>query len=243
MASGAVPLSIRTQSRASGSVACDRDQLADGPQSRIRHVSEGMSVNSWLMPALLLLGGYLVGSIPFGVLVTRAAGAADPRTIGSGNIGATNVLRTGRKGLAALTLLLDGGKGATAVLVGSTLLPNGGGSLAGIAAFFGHVFPLWLGFRGGKGVATLIGVVLALHWPTGIASIILWLLALAVTRYSSLGGIVAAVSAPVIAACFFRPDLSITLLGLALVVLWRHRGNIERLIQGTEPRVGSAKSG
>jgi acyl phosphate:glycerol-3-phosphate acyltransferase len=200
-------------------------------------------VSSWLIPALLLVGSYLLGSVPFGVLVTRLAGAADPRTIGSGNIGATNVLRTGRKGLAALTLLLDGGKGAVAVIIGAALLPAGGAQIGGVGAFFGHVFPLWLGFRGGKGVATLIGVVIALHWQTGLVAVALWIAALVITRYSSVGGMTAAISAPVVAACFFRPDLSITLLALALVVLWRHRANMERLIQGTEPRVGSAKSG
>jgi acyl phosphate:glycerol-3-phosphate acyltransferase len=201
-----------------------------------------MRVESWLVPALLLVGGYLLGSIPFGVIVTRLAGAADPRTIGSGNIGATNVLRTGRKGLAALTLLLDGGKGALAALAGALILPEGGGQLAAIAAFFGHVFPVWLRFKGGKGVATFIGVVLALHWQTGLVATALWLMALAVTRYSSVGGMIAAISAPVAAACFFRLDLSITFLGLALVVLWRHRSNIERLIQGTEPRVRGANT-
>jgi glycerol-3-phosphate acyltransferase PlsY len=199
-------------------------------------------VTGWLIPALLLIGAYLLGSIPFGVIVTRLAGAADPRTIGSGNIGATNVLRTGRKGLAALTLLLDGGKGALAVAIGAALLP-GGGAFAGAAAFFGHVFPIWLRFRGGKGVATLIGIVLALHWPTGLLAIGVWLLALALTRYSSVGGMTAAVATPVIAAYFYRTDLTFVFLALALVVLWRHRHNIERLLQGSEPRIGGAKAG
>ncbi|UAK26457.1 glycerol-3-phosphate 1-O-acyltransferase PlsY [Sphingomonas nostoxanthinifaciens] len=189
------------------------------------------------MAALVLVGAYLVGSIPFGILVTRAAGAADPRSIGSGNIGATNVLRTGRKGLAALTLLLDGGKGAAAVLIVEAIEP-GFGPLAAVGAFFGHVFPLWLGFKGGKGVATLLGVVLALCWQAGLVALAVWLLATLLTRYSSIGGMSAAIAAPVAAAFFFRADLVIILLVFALVLVWRHGANIARLLEGTEPRVG-----
>nr|WP_294392828.1 glycerol-3-phosphate 1-O-acyltransferase PlsY [uncultured Sphingomonas sp.] len=185
-----------------------------------------------------MIGGYLLGSIPFGVIVTRFGQAADPRSIGSGNIGATNVLRTGRKGLAALTLLLDGGKGAAAVLIGAAILPSGG-VLAAIGAFFGHVFPIWLRFRGGKGVATLLGIALALHWPTGLVALVVWLGALAAIRVSSVAGMSAAIAIPVAAAYFFRPDLTLTFLAFSLVVLWRHRVNIERLLQGTEPRVGA----
>jgi acyl phosphate:glycerol-3-phosphate acyltransferase len=188
------------------------------------------------MPAAILLGAYLIGSIPFGVLVSRVAGVADPRTIGSGNIGATNVLRTGRRGLAALTLLLDGGKGAVAVLIAERVLP-GSGPLAAAGAFFGHVYPVWLGFRGGKGVATLLGIALALHWPTGLAAVASWIAALLIARRSSVGGMTAAVVAPVAAAFFGRADLCVLFLALALVVLWRHRANIQRLIEGTEPRV------
>jgi glycerol-3-phosphate acyltransferase PlsY len=199
-------------------------------------------VNVWIVPALVLLGGYLLGSIPFGVIVTKVAGAADPRTIGSGNIGATNVLRTGRKGLAALTLLLDGGKGAAAVLIAEALLPALG-PFAAVGAFIGHLFPIWLGFKGGKGVATLLGIALALHWPTGLIALAVWLLATLITRISSVGGMSAAVATAVAAAFFFRPDLSILFLAFALMVLWKHRANILRLIQGTEPRIGRKNAG
>ena len=192
----------------------------------------------WLGPAMALLIGYLLGSIPFGLVLTRIAGAGDLRAIGSGNIGATNVLRTGRKGLAASTLLLDLGKGAAAVLLGEWLWP-GAGALGGMAAFLGHCYPAWLKFSGGKGVATLMGVVLALHWPSGLVYAGVWLGVLALLRISSLGGMVAAVSAPVSAAAFGRFDLVLLLLALALIVLWKHRANIDRLLAGTEPRVGA----
>jgi glycerol-3-phosphate acyltransferase PlsY len=191
---------------------------------------------------LVLLGGYLLGSVPFGVIVTKAAGAADPRTIGSGNIGATNVLRTGRKGLAALTLLLDGGKGAAAVLIAGALVP-GLGAFAAVGVFVGHLFPVWLGFKGGKGVATLLGIALALCWPAGLVALAVWVLATLVTRISSVGGISAAIAIPVATAFFFRTDLSILFLAFALVVLWKHRANIERLVQGTEPRIGRKSAG
>ncbi len=199
-------------------------------------------MNGWALPALILICSYLIGAIPFGVIVTRLAGAADPRSIGSGNIGATNVLRTGRKGLAAATLLLDGGKGALAVLLAEAVSP-GSGALAGVGAFFGHVFPVWLRFRGGKGVATLLGVALALHWPTGLVALGAWLLGMVASRRSSVGGMAAATSLPVASAYFFQVDLTLTFLGLALVVLWRHRANIERLIEGTEPRIGQRDQG
>ena len=199
-------------------------------------------MDGWVLPALILICGYLVGAIPFGVILTRLAGAVDPRSIGSGNIGATNVLRTGRKGLAALTLLLDGGKGAAAVLVAETLAP-GMGALAGVGAFFGHVFPIWLRFKGGKGVATLLGIALALHWPTGLVALGAWLLAMLLSRRSSVGGMAAATVTPVASAYFFRPDLTLMFLAFALVVLWRHRANIERLIDGNEPRIGERGEG
>ena len=171
------------------------------------------------------------------MLLTRFAGAGDLRAIGSGNIGATNVLRTGRKGLAAATLLLDLGKGAAAVLLAEALWP-GMGVLAAAGAFFGHCYPVWLGFKGGKGVATLMGIVLALHWPSGLVFAGVWLGLLALVRISSVAGIAAAVSAPVSAAWFGRFDIVLLLLALALVVLWKHRANVERLLAGTEPRVG-----
>lgn len=199
-------------------------------------------MESWALPAVVLLGGYLLGSIPFGVIVTKMAGAADPRTIGSGNIGATNVLRTGRKGLAVATLLLDGGKGAAAVLIAEGWAPTFG-PIAAAGAFVGHLFPVWLGFKGGKGVATLLGIALALHWQTGLIALAVWLLATLITRISSVGGMSAAVSTAVAAAFFFRPDLSILFLALAIMVLWKHRENIMRLIQGTEPRIGRKSAG
>jgi glycerol-3-phosphate acyltransferase PlsY len=194
-------------------------------------------VNGWALPALVLVASYLVGAIPFGVIVTRLAGATDPRSVGSGNIGATNVLRTGRKSLAALTLLLDAGKGAVAVLVSEALVP-GTGPLAAVAAFFGHIFPLWLRFKGGKGVATLLGITLAVHWPTGLVALAMWLVAMLLSRRSSVGGMSAAIATPVASAFFFRADLTLMFLALALVVLWRHRDNIVRLIDGSEPRIG-----
>jgi glycerol-3-phosphate acyltransferase PlsY len=202
----------------------------------------GRAVDGWIVPALVLLGGYLLGSIPFGVIVTKLAGAADPRTIGSGNIGATNVLRTGRKGLAALTLLLDGGKGAAAVLIAEALAP-GLGPLAAVGAFFGHLFPIWLGFAGGKGVATVLGIALALDWRVGLIAIAAWLLVTAVTRISSLGGMSIAVTTPIAAALVGRMDLTILFLAFGLVVLWKHRANITRLVQGTEPRIGRGSAG
>ena len=191
-------------------------------------------------PLLAILIGYGLGAIPFGLLLTKAAGLGDVRDIGSGNIGATNVLRTGRKGLAAGTLILDCAKGAAAVLIvawlwpGMMLLPP----LAGLAAFLGHLFPVWLMFRGGKGVATLIGVIAALLWPAALVVAIVWLLTFALTRYSSLGGMVGAVAAPIAAWLLGRIDLVPLFAGFALLVLWKHRANIGRLFKGTEPKVG-----
>lgn len=194
----------------------------------------------WIPPTVALLGGYLLGSIPFGLLLTRFAGAGDLRQVGSGNIGATNVLRTGRRGLAAATLLLDLAKGSVAVLLAEWLAP-GLGVLAAAGAFIGHCYPVWLRFRGGKGVATLMGVVLALHWPAGLVYAAVWLGLLALIRISSVAGIAAAVSAPVAAAFMNRFDLVLLLLALALIVLWKHGENIERLLAGTEPRIGSKR--
>lgn len=195
-------------------------------------------------PILCLLLGYALGAIPFGLVLTRAAGAGDVRAIGSGNIGATNVLRTGRKELAAATLLLDAGKGAAAVLLARMIwpdLPQAEG-LAAIGALLGHLFPAWLGFRGGKGMATLIGIVLALHWQSGLAIMLVWLAMFALTRYSSVGSMVAALAAPVCAFLFGRIDLAILLTGFALLVLWQHRANIGRLARGEEPRVGRSSA-
>ena len=191
----------------------------------------------WQAPAAALVLGYLLGSIPFGVLLTRAAGAGDLRQIGSGNIGATNVLRTGRTGLAAATLLLDAAKGFAAVWIAERYL-GGNGVVAAAAVFLGHLYPVWLRFRGGKGVATMLGVVLALYWPIGLVYAVIWLVLLALFRISSLAGMAAAVSAPLSAAYVSKFELVLTLLALALLVLWKHRENIERLLSGAEPRVG-----
>ncbi|MGN7161526.1 glycerol-3-phosphate 1-O-acyltransferase PlsY [Sphingomonas sp. SAFR-052] len=191
----------------------------------------------WIPPAAALLIGYLLGSIPWGILLTRIAGAGDLRTIGSGNIGATNVLRTGRKGLAAATLLLDLFKGAAAVWIVAALFP-GEELIAGAAAFIGHCYPLWLRFRGGKGVATMMGVVVALSPFAGLVYAVVWLGLLAGLRISSVAGMSAAVAAPLAAAWAGRFDLVLLFLGLALIVLWKHRENIERLLAGNEPRIG-----
>ena len=193
----------------------------------------------WVAPVSALLIGYLLGSIPFGVILTRAGGAGDLRSIGSGNIGATNVLRTGRKGLAAATLLLDALKGTAAVLLVEAIFP-GEGLLAAATAFLGHCYPVWLRFRGGKGVATLLGIVLVLHWPSGLVFAAVWLVLLALVRISSVAGMAAAISAPVSAAFFGAFDIVLLLLALALIVLWKHRANIDRLVAGTEPRVGGS---
>jgi glycerol-3-phosphate acyltransferase PlsY len=195
----------------------------------------------WLAPAAALLLGYLLGSIPFGVLLTRWGGAGDVRQIGSGNIGATNVLRTGRKGLAAATLVLDALKGVAAVLIVSHWSPADA-PLAAAGAFLGHCYPVWLRFKGGKGVATLLGIALALHWPVGLVYAAVWLGVLLVLRISSLAGMLAAVSAPVAAALFERFDLVLLFLSLALILMWKHRENVERLLAGTEPRVGRSRA-
>jgi glycerol-3-phosphate acyltransferase PlsY len=184
-----------------------------------------------------LVIGYALGSIPFGLILTRLFQAGDLRSIGSGNIGATNVLRTGRKGLAAATLLLDLGKGLVAVLAAHALLP-GAESLAAAGAILGHCFPAWLKFKGGKGVATLMGVALGLAWPIGLAYAVTWLGLLAVTRISSLAGMSAAVVAPLAALLTGHADYAPVLALLALLVLWLHRANIGRLRAGTEPKVG-----
>jgi glycerol-3-phosphate acyltransferase PlsY len=196
----------------------------------------------WMAPAGALLLGYLLGAIPFGILLTRAFGAGDLRKIGSGNIGATNVLRTGRKGLAAATLILDALKGAAAVLLAEWIMP-GGAILGAIGAFLGHLYPIWLRFRGGKGVATLLGIVTALHWPCGLVYAVVWLGLLAVLRISSVAGMTAAVVAPLSMAWFGQFDNVLPMIAMALLVVWKHRENIERLLAGTEPRVGQKSGG
>ncbi len=205
-------------------------------------------------PALLTLGlvavgGYLLGSIPFGVILTRAAGAGDVRNIGSGNIGATNVLRTGRKDLAIATLILDAGKGAVALLIARYLFGEAAGAIAGGAAFMGHLFPVWLGFKGGKGVATFFGLILAACWPLGLLAAATWLIVAFALRYSSLAALVAAALTPLYAL------LPLTMLGLpapapilvlaiftAALIYIRHHENIARLLKGAEPKIGAKKA-
>lgn len=182
--------------------------------------------------------GYVLGSIPFGLILTRVFGAGDLRSIGSGNIGATNVLRTGHKGLAATTLLLDLGKGLLAVLLAWNWFPEAV-SLAAFGAFIGHCYPVWLKFRGGKGVATLMGVSLGLAWPIGVAYAVTWLVILGTTRLSSLAGMTAAIAAPVAALLTGHGEFAVALGAMAVLVLYLHRANISRLRAGTEPRLGS----
>ncbi|MEY4574182.1 MAG: hypothetical protein RL251_304 [Pseudomonadota bacterium] len=194
----------------------------------------------WINMIAGLLLGYLLGSIPFGLLLTKASGGGDIRNIGSGNIGATNVLRTGRKGLAALTLLLDLLKGFVAVFIATHYLP-GGAAFAAAGAFFGHLYPVWLGFKGGKGVATYAGIMFGLFWQGGVVYAIAWIGALLIFRISSLAGLLAALCAPVAAAYFGRYDLVALLVACTLIVFWKHRTNIENLMDGTEPRIGKSK--
>lgn len=186
---------------------------------------------------IALLGGYLIGSIPFGLLLTKAAGLGDIRKVGSGNIGATNVLRTGRKGLAAATLVLDGLKGAVAVLLARQFLGDQD-VVVGTAAVLGHLFPVWLGFRGGKGVATGLGVLLAVAWPVGLACCALWLLAAKFLKMSSAAALTAFAAAPLFALVLSHADHALMALLIAILVFWRHEANIRRLLAGTEPRIG-----
>ena len=200
--------------------------------------------------ALVAAGGYLLGSIPFGVILTRAATGQDVRGIGSGNIGATNVLRTGRKDLAIATLLLDAGKGAVALLIARALFDSDlAGAIAGGAAFLGHLFPVWLGFKGGKGVATFFGLLIAAAWPLGLMAGATWILAAALFRISSLSALIASAAAPVyallpLAALGLPAPQPILVLSIFTgVLIWiRHHQNIARLLKGTEPRIGAGKA-
>lgn len=188
---------------------------------------------------LWALIGYLLGSVPFGVLITRSLGLGNLREIGSGNIGATNVLRTGNKKAAVATLVLDGGKGALAVLLARAFVPEDAIQIAALAAFVGHCFPIWLGFRGGKGVATFLGILLALWWPLGLTACATWLVVAAVFRYSSLAALLAAGLAPVWAILMGYGVASLLCVALALLIYMRHSANIARLRAGTESRIGS----
>ncbi len=187
----------------------------------------------------VIVVSYLLGSIPFGLLLTRAAGLGDIRAIGSGNIGATNVLRTGRRGLAAATLLLDAAKAALAVILAQHLAGANAMPTAACAAILGHCFPVWLKFAGGKGVASAIGVLVALNWHLGVACAAIWLAIVMITRMSSAGAVAACIAAPVLSLVILPPGWWLATGLIAALILWRHRPNIARLIAGTEPRIGA----
>ncbi|WP_146587013.1 glycerol-3-phosphate 1-O-acyltransferase PlsY [Puniceibacterium confluentis] len=188
---------------------------------------------------LWALIGYGLGSIPFGLLLTRAFGIGNLRDIGSGNIGATNVLRTGNKTAAALTLLLDGAKGAVAVLLARMLAGEDAAQLAALAAFLGHCYPVWLGFKGGKGVATFLGILLALVWPVGALCCATWLAAVALSRTSSYGALVAAAFSTPYMFLLARMEAFVLGIILTLLIYWRHRSNLARIRAGTEPQIGA----
>ena len=197
----------------------------------------GMENGAAVLTGVAVLG-YLLGSIPFGVVVTRLMGLGDLRTIGSGNIGATNVLRTGHKGAALATLLLDSGKGAVAVLLARYFLDDTAAQIAGGAAFVGHLYPVWLRFRGGKGVATFLGTLIALAWPVGLAACAVWLVTAALSRISSLSALVSAATAVPLALALGHREMMLLVAAMAVLIFWRHRANIQRLAQGREPKIG-----
>jgi acyl phosphate:glycerol-3-phosphate acyltransferase len=195
-----------------------------------------MSANAWLPVAFVL--GYLLGSIPFGLILTKLAGTQDLRSIGSGNIGATNVLRTGRKGLAAATLLLDMLKGTAAVIIAGYYGGPNAAMLAALGAFLGHLFPVWLNFKGGKGVAVYIGVLIGLFWPGAVVFCVLWLATAVTLRYSSLSALVASFVTPIFLWWFGHPALASLFAVLTMLLFYMHRENIRRLQEGTEGRIG-----
>ena len=195
-----------------------------------------MSGDAFLVVALLV--GYLLGSIPFGLVLTKLAGTEDLRSIGSGNIGATNVLRTGRKGLAAATLIFDALKGALAVVICGYYGGPNAAILAAFGAFLGHLYPVWLKFRGGKGVATYIGVLIGLFWPAAIVFCVMWIATATTTRYSSLSALIAAFVTPLFLWWFGQPVLASLLVVMTLLLFYKHRENIKRLQAGTEGRIG-----
>lgn len=201
-----------------------------------------MDLTSWpaALPYLLvaLAIGYLFGSFPSGLVITRLVGLGDVRRIGSGNIGATNVLRTGRKGLAALTLLIDALKGTAVVLLAGRYGQEYA-AVAGLGAFLGHLFPVWLGFKGGKGVATYLGVLLALAWPGALVFAVVWLLVAFISRYSSLAALIAAVCVPIALYVMGYTQVALLFLLMSVLVFFSHRANIGRLIQGSESRIGA----
>ena len=185
-----------------------------------------------------LIGGYILGSIPFGLLIAKLSGQGDIRDIGSGNIGATNVLRTGRKDLAALTLLFDAGKAGLAALIANHFMGLPYGLIAGAAALIGHCFPVWLKFKGGKGVATFFGVLFATCWPVGLTAGAMWLFTAFISRISSLGALAAAGTAPIIALMFERLDIALMAAVMALIIYIRHKDNIVRIVKGQESKIG-----
>lgn len=190
------------------------------------------------MIVIVAVIAYLLGSVPFGMVWARVYGLGDLRKIGSGNIGATNVLRTGNRRAAVLTLVCDAGKGGFAVLIAYALFGDVAGYVAGFAAFLGHCFPVYLRFQGGKGVATFLGTVLALAWPVGLAACATWAAVAGVFRFSSLAALVASLVAPLVAVLVGAPGLVLTLFGMTVLIFVRHRTNIARLVAGTEPRIG-----
>jgi glycerol-3-phosphate acyltransferase PlsY len=196
--------------------------------------------NIGLAHVLVTLGAYLVGSIPFGLIFTRMAGTANIREIGSGNVGATNVLRTGRKGVAAATLLFDAGKGTAAVLAAAAW-GHEFGLVAAVAVVIGHNFPVWLGFNGGKGVATTFGVLLALSWPAALLALAVWIAAAAVTRYSSIAALAGLAAAPLLCWWLSSEDVTVVLILLSLLGILRHHANIRRLIAGQESKIRLSK--
>ena len=199
-------------------------------------------VSSPLVLALVAVLAYLAGSIPFGLVMARLFGLGDLRKIGSGNIGATNVLRTGNKLAAFLTLALDAGKGGLAVLLARAITGSeDAAQLAGGLAFIGHLYPAWIGFKGGKGVATFLGTLLVLHWPLGVTACAIWLVAALLSRISSAGALGAAALSPVAAWFYGYLDMIALLIVLGALVIWRHRTNIGRILNGSEPRIGQSK--
>jgi acyl phosphate:glycerol-3-phosphate acyltransferase len=196
-------------------------------------------MSSSILLAVALIAGYLLGSIPFGLIFTRLAGTEDLRSIGSGNIGATNVLRTGRKGLAAATLICDALKGTLAVMVAGYYAGPDAAMLAGLGAFVGHLFPVWLRFSGGKGVAVYIGVLLGLFWPAAVVFCVIWISTAFTSRYSSLSALVASFVTPIFLWWFGHPALASLFVVLTLLLFWKHTENIKRLQSGTEGRIGA----
>lgn len=196
------------------------------------------------IPLYLIAGffGYLLGSIPFGLVLVKMAGMGDIRSVGSGNIGATNVLRTGRKDLALTTLVLDASKAGFACVLFTYFSGTTAGLIAGGAAFLGHCFPVWLGFKGGKGVATFFGTLIAASWPVGLMAGATWIIMAAIFRMSSLSALIAAILAPIFTYMMGRTDVAILAVFLAILILWRHQANIQRILKGDEPRIGQKKT-